>query len=274
MIAARVPDSPDSEEIVLVSSTESTITFRWAIPYNGGSPITLFQIWWDSGDKTDNFTPYALTVNPDANFLVEENLVTGVFYAFKLIAVNDVGISEMSNSVTYVAASVPGAPGVPYMTSRSETEISIEWSPALENGSIIHSYDIFEAPNIDTAFIFVGSSSTTSYTATDLTSGNNYKYKIKAVNYAGIGPLGMESGFIVAAVVPEPPVNLQRLYADNEFMTVGWDVPLYNGGTPVYGYKVFWDAGNGACCSLVAVIDHDSLMYTTPQADIDEGVTY
>jgi hypothetical protein len=128
VIAARVPDAPDTFE--LVSSTQSAIRFRWNLPYNGGSPVTHFQVWWDSGDKTDTYTSYAFTVDPDTEFLVEEHLTSGVFYAFKVIAVNAVGASELSPPVTYVAASVPGAPGKPVMVSRTESEIQLQWTSA------------------------------------------------------------------------------------------------------------------------------------------------
>jgi hypothetical protein len=146
-------------------------------------------------------------------------------------------------AVTYVAASLPGAPGLPAMTSRTATEISIQWPSALENGSIVYRYDVYEAANIDLAFELVGSSPSADFVSTGLTPGNNYRYKVKAVNYAGIGPFSVESEFIIAAVVPDAPINLIRLYADNSFITIGWETPLYNGGTPEFGYKILWDAG-------------------------------
>jgi titin len=87
----------------------------------------------------------------------------------------------------------------------------------------------------------VGSSTTTSYTAVGLTMGNNYLYKVLAVNFAGSGLLSEASDFIIAATNPDPPVNLVRLYADNTFITIGWSAPTFDGGSPVYGYKVLWD---------------------------------
>lgn len=38
--AARVPDSPTN--VVSVTTSSSHITFTWAVPYDGGSPITYF----------------------------------------------------------------------------------------------------------------------------------------------------------------------------------------------------------------------------------------
>lgn len=249
VIAARVPDAPDFELIALLESSLSTIRFSWAEPYDGGSPVTHSQIWWDRGDRNEVFTAYAFTVDPDTEFLVEDGLTAGVFYAFKIASVNAVGISELSEAVTFVAASLPGAPGIPSLLTRSEVEITIQWPTGDENGSTVYKYQVFEAPNTETTFTYVGESMSLLFTSTDLVPGNNYRYKVKAVNYAGIGPFSLESDFIIAAVVPDAPVAPVKLYADNEFITISWSEPLYNGGSPVYGYKVEWDAGTGACCS-------------------------
>jgi hypothetical protein len=115
VIAARVPDEPT--EFTLIESTTTTIEFSWNLPYEGGSDITYFKIYWDSGDRTDTYTVHAFTVDPDTVFIVDIGLTAGEYYAFKLISVNAVGDSVMSESFTYVAASVPGQPGKPYMTS-------------------------------------------------------------------------------------------------------------------------------------------------------------
>lgn len=191
---------------------------------------------------------------------------------------NDVGNSVLSEAVTYVAAAVPGAPGQPSMTSTSETEIGITWSSADENGSLVTRYDIYASMNDEDNFELIGNAASTSYTATGLIIGNNYKFKVLAVNYAGEGPLSVESDFIIAATVPDPPVNLVRLYADNSFMTVGWDTPTYNGGSPVFGFKIYYDMGmiaegTGLTFFHIATAEHDALMYTK-RSDIVEGSTY
>ncbi len=91
MIAARVPDPPT--EFSLTTSSSSTIEFSWNLPYSGGSPITFFKIYWDAGDRSDTYSEYAFTNNPDTNFIVDSGLTQGEFYAFKLVTVNAVGDS-------------------------------------------------------------------------------------------------------------------------------------------------------------------------------------
>jgi predicted phage tail protein len=90
VIAARAADEPTS--MTLISSTESTITFYWNEPYDGGSPITYYKVYWDDGLQ-GAFTLYAFTVDPDNNFVVNDGLTAGVYYSFKVVSVNLVGES-------------------------------------------------------------------------------------------------------------------------------------------------------------------------------------
>lgn len=46
-IAAKVPEPPT--KLSLISSSDSAIFFEWQAPYNGGSMITYYKIYWDNG---------------------------------------------------------------------------------------------------------------------------------------------------------------------------------------------------------------------------------
>jgi len=93
------------------------------------------------------FSEYAFTNEPIASFLVNSGLTSGTFYSFKIVTVNVVGDSELSNAVTYIAASVPSVPGQPYSTSTSTTSIGIAWTASLENGSTIFKYNVYSSVN-------------------------------------------------------------------------------------------------------------------------------
>jgi len=45
VIAARTPDAP--ENLSLVSASPESISFTWSVPYDGGSPILFYKIFWD-----------------------------------------------------------------------------------------------------------------------------------------------------------------------------------------------------------------------------------
>jgi titin len=103
--------------------------------------------------------------------------------------------------------------------------------------------------------------------------GNNYKFKVIALNAAGQGETSDESDFIIAATIPDEPTNVLRIQAERSFITIGWQAPSYNGGTPIMGYKVYWDAGQGGLFYQEVADDvFDTLIYT--EDEVIQGTTY
>lgn len=91
----------------------------------------------------------------------------------------------------------------------------------------------------------LGQSPSNSYIATGLSMGNNYIFQVVAINDAGDSLPSLASNFIIAAVPPNPPTNVVRLNADSTFISIGWQAPSFNGGSPILGYNIMWDAGQG-----------------------------
>jgi len=82
------------------------------------------------------------------------------------------------------------------------------------------------------------------YTVSGLSTGNNYRFKVLAVNGVGDGPLSDQSVLIIAANLPGPPLNVARVYADGTKITISWTAPTDAGGTPITDFKVQWDYGS------------------------------
>ena len=121
MYAARTPDAPT--DITSVSASSSQITFTWVIPYNGGSPITFYQIYWDEGSglSAGTFVELAVTADDDNEFTLDHSLTAGDPFQFSVKAVNVVGLGAASDTVTFIAASLPSTPDAPYKVSASTT---------------------------------------------------------------------------------------------------------------------------------------------------------
>lgn len=105
---------------------------------------------------------------------------------------NAVGESPLSNAFTFIAAAVPSRPGTPYWTSRAITSIAIEWNPADENGARISRYDVYMSANSGN-YLFKGSSTSNTFLANDLSTGNHYKFRVIPHNDAGEGPSSAQS---------------------------------------------------------------------------------
>ena len=87
-------------------------------------------------------------------------------------------------------ADVPGAPERLTVTNVDATSIGITWStPASDGGSPVSGYTIEQRVNAsgDWSKAFRGIVEETTYTVTDLKEGNEYEFRVAAVNKAGQG---------------------------------------------------------------------------------------
>ena len=87
---------------------------------------------------------------------------------------------------SFIAASNPSTPGKPAKTAASTTEISIAWSQSQGNGTPITNYKVYYSIN-SAPFTLLADQlgAVTSYTASGLSSGSNYKFKVVAENGVG-----------------------------------------------------------------------------------------
>jgi titin len=145
-------------------------------------------------------------------------LIAGASYRFQIQALNAVGESAFSDEIAIYAATVPGNPSAPTMVSQSETQISIQWTAlpsGSDGGSPVTDYKVYWDNGEGLGNFYLKQATTTpamSFTATSLTAGTTYSFKIAAVNLVGEGPLSLAK-FIMAARVPDPPTLLTKVSA-------------------------------------------------------------
>jgi hypothetical protein len=89
------------------SSDQLHITISWLEAYNGGNVVNEWNIYWDQGTGVWALSDPATVTYPDMTY-TKTGLEAGVFYKFKVSAVNDIGESELSaESPSIIAALVP-----------------------------------------------------------------------------------------------------------------------------------------------------------------------
>jgi hypothetical protein len=101
------------------------------------------------------------------------------------------------------------------------------------------------------------------YLQSGIVPGNYYQFKVRALNYIGLSPY---SKFIriIAASLPQKPINLARVGSTVESVTFSWSKNTDDGGTTIRDYIVYWDAGD----SLLAeddFVEADHTAYLTTQ---------
>uniref|UniRef100_A0A8C3Y2N7 Titin n=1 Tax=Catharus ustulatus TaxID=91951 RepID=A0A8C3Y2N7_CATUS len=80
----------------------------------------------------------------------------------------------------------------------------------------------------------------TTFKATRLTTGVEYQFRVKAQNRYGVGP-AITSESVVANYpfkVPGPPGTPQVIAVTKETMTISWNEPVSDGGSPILGYHI------------------------------------
>ncbi len=136
----------------------------------------------------------------------------------------------------YVFIGPPAAPST-LTKSVTETSVSLSWTPpAGDGGSPLINYKIYRSDNNGSSYVQVGTSTSTSYVDTTVTTGVIYYYKVTAVNNNGESG---DSNVIVAlplGLITEPR-SVSASYT-SEQVTINWLTPTSTGGIPIH-YNVY-----------------------------------
>ena len=162
-----------------------SVGLSWSAPATGGSPITDYMI-----QRSPNGTTGWVTVNDGistASSFRVTGLTNGTRYYFRVFAKNAVGTGAASNTVNAIPRTTPGAPSGLRATPRSRS-VGLSWSAPATGGSPITDYVIQRSRN-RTTWITVpdGVSTVRNITATRLTPGIRYYFRVAGRNAAGTG---------------------------------------------------------------------------------------
>ena len=121
--------------------------------------------------------------------------------------------------------------------------IGLTWTPGIYNGGAsVLDYKISYDQGTNSYKTLVSGVVATSYTATLLTAGLTFKFKIQARNVIGLSVLSSEVS-ILCARIPDAPTTLANALAVTSDVQIGlsWADGLTNGGSTILDYKVSFD---------------------------------
>ena len=102
-------------------------------------------MYWNQGHNSETFVASNPFEVPSADYTRTLGLEVGIFYKFRVSAVNDIGESAISiESPALITADFPSEPLLVQKHSSDANMITISWTaPINENGSGILSYNVW-----------------------------------------------------------------------------------------------------------------------------------
>uniref|UniRef100_H0X1R5 Myomesin 2 n=1 Tax=Otolemur garnettii TaxID=30611 RepID=H0X1R5_OTOGA len=174
------------------------------------------------------------------------DLAEGKSYVFRVLSANKHGLSDPSEITSPIQAQdtivTPSAPGRVLASRNTKTSVVVQWDKPKHEEDLLGYYvdccvagtNIWEPCNHKpikyNRFVVHG-----------LTTGEQYIFRVKAVNAVGTSENSQESEAIrvqAALTVPSHPYGITLLNCDGHSMTLGWKVPKFSGGSAILGYYI------------------------------------
>uniref|UniRef100_A0A3Q3WZ98 Uncharacterized protein n=1 Tax=Mola mola TaxID=94237 RepID=A0A3Q3WZ98_MOLML len=206
-------------------------------------------------------------------------LSIGHSYHFRVRAVNSAGISRpsrKSDKVTAIDAAenerlqgVPSAPGQIVATRNTKSSVFVQWEAPKHqknligyyiDGRVVGAKEWFPCnhkPFKHTRFVVHG-----------LIPGENYVFRVQAVNLFGLSEASQESSPIVvepALATPSAPYGITMLNCDGSSITFAWKSPKHCGGSKITAYYIdkrdadslVWkEVNTGAVTERICTVDN------------------
>jgi hypothetical protein len=193
-------------------------------------------------DASETIIRDAHSCSVQVSILINEpfSLTWGSSVVAKVVAYNLYGdslISESGNGaviITYADAPVNLKETI---SARTASSISFSWTSGFNNGgSSVTDYRVSYDGATGIYSELASGVTTTHYTATGLTAGKTYKFKVQAQNGFGFSEYSEEVA-ILCATSPEKP-NTPSTTVVTDYVVFNWDAPVDN-GSPITSYHVF-----------------------------------
>lgn len=191
-IVPRKPSGPPSKlpgklEVLDVTNREVKLSWRSAID-EGGAPVTGYVIQ-RRDTKRDAWLDIATIEDPSATTLTVSNVREGESYHFQVMAVNEEGRGEPTQSQIVTVENPYSAPMSPQsiqVVNISSSTVQLSWEPPADD-TPISAYYIEKQDTSKDLWIKVArvTANTLSYDAHHVISGHEYHFRVSAENDFG-----------------------------------------------------------------------------------------
>lgn len=196
---------------------------------DGSDPVIMSQMYCLVPITTLRSTPFSL---PWGSTIVAKVM------ARNLYGPSGLSVETPSNQQATILT-IPDAPKelAEVLASKTTTSIGLSWTNGDSNGgATVTSYTI--SYSTGGAFTVLQSEVTSaSYTATGLTTGTTYSFKIQSSNSFGISDYSSSFSVLCAFVPVAPLAPTTSVSTSNVVIT--WNAPSSNGGSPLTSYSIY-----------------------------------
>ena len=234
---------PSAPTIVSIIPNNKFITLTTVVNNTDPLPATQVEIWrgTSSGGET-----YLTTVAP--GIFINTPLNDDTTYYYKARAINAVGTGPFGNEASAHTWGPPSAPRS-LTANRGLGSISLSWLRPSYNPNIASTqYQIYRRILITDPWSFIGTKpglTAEPIIYTDdggIPPDQHYFYKVTDTNIIGEGAGAFVDSTTYA--VPSAPQSPSAVSAGID-ITVSWQAPASDGGTPVTNYKIYRGTSSG-----------------------------
>ncbi len=235
--------------VTAIVGTDRSATVTWTAPYDGGSPITGYEVNYNFSGERDYIWNLQPRVGEAVRSFTHTDLVVDSTYRYFVRAINAKGESsrsEIARARITGTVSAPTAPQSLTATAGGHTIINLRWAaPESHGGSLVTGYKI-EVSTDGTSFMDLVAntmSTATFYQHTGLSRGDERHYRITAItDRFPVGAVSEvvrgETGPPPAITAPGAPTSLTATASGETTINLSWTAPTSTGGSPITGYLI------------------------------------
>ncbi|KFB35461.1 AGAP010884-PA-like protein [Anopheles sinensis] len=253
MIIQEPPEMPYALKVL--DKSGRTVQLSWAKPYDGNSPLKRYIIEFKRSRGSWENDIDRVIVPGDTNEAQVQKLSPATTYNIRIVAENEIGVSDPSDVVTIITAeeAPSGKPQAIKVEPINQTTLRVSWKapPRAEwNGDILGYYVGFKQTSVNSSFIYEtvnyslegGEGKEHSLEINNLKTYTQYSIVIQTFNKVGAGPMSDEEKQYTAEGTPDqPPSDTMCTTLTSQTIRVSWvSPPLESANGVIKGYKVVY----------------------------------
>ncbi|XP_040165889.1 Down syndrome cell adhesion molecule-like protein Dscam2 isoform X38 [Anopheles arabiensis] len=253
MIIQEVPEMPYALKVL--DKSGRTVQLSWAKPYDGNSPLKRYIIEFKRSRGSWENDIDRVIVPGDTNEAQVQKLSPATTYNIRIVAENEIGVSDPSDVVTIITAeeAPSGKPQAIKVEAINQATLRVSWKapPRAEwNGDILGYYVGYKQTSLNTLYVYEtvnyspegGEGKEHSLEINNLKTYTQYSIVIQAFNKVGAGPMSDEEKQYTAEGTPDqPPSDTMCTTLTSQTIRVSWvSPPLESANGVIKGYKVVY----------------------------------